>query len=213
MTLLINKPNGLDKALTTSNSTVEGCGVLLGTIHSRTGYSRDLSADCGSWPDQWTKNAAVHNPQIAVVEIGAWDVFDDTVNGHDLTFGSPDWDGYFSRQLAAGIKILTRSGAQVALMGVPCYRPIAAGGLPLLPERGDDSRTRHLNTLLAAAAARSPQRVFMIHPPAAFCNDRRIANDTAYRWDGTHYYKPGAALVFQVITPQLLAIPQAPPHR
>ena len=212
MTLLINKPNGLQNALTLSDSTVEGCGVLLGTIHSETGYSRDLSSDCGSWPQQWTTNAARNKPQIAVVEIGAWDVFDDTLNGQTMKFGSSAWDHYFSSQMAKAIKILTDSGAQVALMGVPCYRPIAAGGLPLLPERGDDSRTRHINTLLAQAAAANPQRVFMIHPPSAFCNNPSIAKNTAYRWDGTHYYIPGAALVFRVITPQLLAIPQPPPH-
>jgi hypothetical protein len=212
MTLLLNKPDGLQNAIITSDSTVEGCGVLLGTIHSRTGYNRDLSADCGSWQSQWADNAAKNNPQIAVVEIGAWDVFDDTIDGTSIKFGSSEWDAYFTKQMAKGIHTLIASGAQVALMGVPCYRPIAAGGLPLLPERGDDDRTRHLNTLLAAAAARSPQRVFMIHPPSAFCKNPTIAKSTAYRWDGTHYYKPGAALVFQVITPQLLAIPQPPPR-
>jgi peptidoglycan/LPS O-acetylase OafA/YrhL len=211
MTLLINKPNGLQNAITTSDSTVEGCGVLLGTIHSRVGYTRDLSSDCGNWPQLWKANAAKNDPQIAVVEIGAWDVFDDTLNGTTMKFGSSPWNTYFSKQLAKGIHILTNSGAQVALMGVPCYRPIAAGGLPLLPERGDDTRTRHINTLLQQAAAQDPQRVFMIHPPAAFCNNQSIATNTAYRWDGTHYYKPGAALVFKVITPQLLAIPQRPP--
>ena len=97
MTLLINKPNGLQNALTLSDSTVEGCGVLLGTIHSQTGYSRDLSSDCGSWPQQWTTNAAKNNPQIAVIEIGAWDVFDDTLNGQTMKFGSPAWDAYFSQ--------------------------------------------------------------------------------------------------------------------
>ena len=213
MTLLINKPNGLQNLITTSDSTVEGCGVMLGTIHSRIGYTRDLSADCGNWPQLWKANAAKNNPQIAVVEIGAWDVFDLTLNGRTMPFGSPAWNAYFSRQLAKGIKILTDSGAQVALMGVPCYRPIAAGGLPLLPERGDDNRTRHVTSLLQHAAAQDPQRVFMIHPPAAFCHNQSIATNTAYRWDGTHYYKPGAALVFKVITPQLLAIPQPPPSQ
>ena len=81
-----------------------------------------------------------------------------------------------------------------------------------MPERGDDTRTRHLNTLLAAAAKQEPQRVFMIRPPAQFCTDPKIASNTAYRWDGTHYYIPGAALMFKVITPQLLKIPQ-PPRR
>ena len=212
MTLLLNKPNGLDGAITTSDSTVEGCGMTTGIIHSRTGYTRDLGADCGNWQSLWQQHVESNKPQIAVIEIGAWDVFDETVHGKKLTFGSPAWDAYFTQQLHKGIGLLRNAGAQVALMGVPCYRPIAAGGLPLLPERGDDSRTRHVTALLRAAAAADPQRVFMIHPPGAFCTNPKIATDVNYRWDGTHYYKPGAALVFQVITPQLLAIPQPPPH-
>lgn len=211
MTLLLNKPNGLDRYLTTSDDTVEGCGMTTGIIHSRTGYTRDLGADCGNWQQVWRQKAQAFHPQIAVIEIGAWDVFDETVNGKNLTFGTPAWDAYWTKTLHTGIRLLLNQGAQVALMGVPCYRPIAAGGLPLLPERGDDSRTSHLNDLLHAALSMDPQRVFMIHPPSAFCNNPKIATDVNYRWDGTHYYKPGAALVFQVITPQLLAIPQPPP--
>jgi peptidoglycan/LPS O-acetylase OafA/YrhL len=211
MTLLLNKPNGLGRYLITSDDTVEGCGMMTGVIHSRVGYTRDLGADCGSWQTQWRANAQRDHPQIAVIEIGAWDVFDITVNGKDLKFGTAAWNAYFTKTLHKGIRLLLHQGAQVAIMGVPCYRPIAAGGLPLLPERGDDSRTRHLNDLLDAAPAMDPQRVFLIHPPAAFCTNPKIATDVNYRWDGTHYYKPGAALVFQVITPQLLAIPQPPP--
>ena len=211
MTLLLNKPNGLGKYLITTDDTIEGCGMTTGIIHSRVGYTRDLGADCGNWASVWRQKADADHPQIAVIEIGAWDVFDETVNGKTLKFGSPAWNAYFTKTLHKGIHVLLDSGAQVAIMGVPCYRPIAAGGLPLLPERGDDSRTRHLNVLLRAALSIDPQRVFMIHPPAAFCDNPKIANDVNYRWDGTHYYKPGAALVFQVITPQLLAIPQPPP--
>ncbi len=210
MTLLLNKPDGLANAITVSDSTVEGCGILLGYIRSSIGFERDLNADCGRWLQIWAAKAATEHPQIAVVEIGAWDVFDDTVNGVTLRFGTPKWDAYFHQQLAQGISILKKAGSQVALMGVPCYRPIAAGGLPLLPERGDDSRTRHLTDLLKQTAAKDPQRVFMISPPSQFCTDPAIATSTAFRWDGVHYYKPGAALTFQVITPQLLAIPQPP---
>ena len=64
-----------------------------------------------------------------------------------------------------------------------------------------------MNTLLRAGGREDPQRVFMIHPPRPSAMTR-ISTDVNYRWDGTHFYKPGAALMFQVITPQLLAIPQ-----
>lgn len=211
-TLLINRPEGLGKYLSITSDYIEGCGYLLGVMTSRTGPPRDLTSDCGNWASIWRQDAAHDHAQVAVIETGAWDVFDLKVNGKDLKFGTPAWDAYHQKQLGQAIRILLHSGAQVALMGVPCYRPVAAGGLPLYAERGDDDRTRHLNALLRAAVAQNPTRVFMIHPPAAFCDNPSIATDLNYRWDGTHYYKPGADLVFRVITPQLLAIPQPPPH-
>ena len=91
-------------------------------------------------------------------------MFNETVDGKNLTFGTPAWDAYFTKTLHTGIRLLMNQGAQVALMGVPCYRPIAAGGLPLLPERGDDSRTRHLNTCFGRAVGGPPASV---HDPPA----------------------------------------------
>jgi len=48
-----------------------------------------------------------------------------------------------------------------------------------------------------------------IRSPSQFCTTPKTAGNTGYRWDGVHFYKPGAALEFRVITPQLLAIPAA----
>jgi hypothetical protein len=64
--------------------------------------------------------------------------------------------------------------------------------------------------LLRAAAAKNPQRVIVVNPPDQFCTNPAIATNTAYRWDGVHYDKLGAALMFQAITPQLLALPRPP---
>jgi hypothetical protein len=210
MTLLLNKPAGLEQYLTLTDDTIEGCGFLGGTTSSVSGQSRNLSSDCGGWPPTWAANVARDKPQIAVIEIGAWDVFDLDVNGTKMPFGSPAWDQYYNSQLNLAIKTLTGAGAQVALLSVPCYQPISAGGLQALPERGDRNRTAHLNTLLTAAAHANPQRVFMVASPTQFCSDPNVVGNTAYRWDGTHFYKPGAALEFQVITPELLKIPQPP---
>ena len=35
---------------------------------------------------------------------------------------------------------------------------------------------------------------------------RRSPSQLSYRWDGVHYYKPGALLYCQAVIPQLLAI-------
>jgi len=41
----------------------------------------------------------------------------------------------------------------------------------------------------------------------AWCEDHAIATDLAYRWDGVHYYRPGAKLVFDTIAPTLATLP------
>jgi hypothetical protein len=137
--------------------------------------------------------------------IGAWDVFDLTTGGRTLTFGTPDWDANFDSALAQGIGAIKASGAHVAISLLPCYRPVHASA-GFWPERGDDDRTRHLNTLLTAAAAADPAHVSTVNPPHQFCDDPKISKSLNYRWDGVHYYKPGALLYCQAVIPQLLAI-------
>ena len=92
-----------------------------------------------------------------------------------------------------------------------CIPRLVIGVWPVWPERGDDSRTRHVNDLLIAYARSTTQTssplgaVLTLQPPPAFCSDPAISKSLAYRWDGTHYYKPGSALSFQSAIPQLLA--------
>ena len=39
--------------------------------------------------------------------------------------------------------------------------------------------------------------------PQQYCTDEAIAKDLGHRWDGVHYYKPGAQLVWDTIVPEL----------
>ena len=206
MTLLLNVTGAVTRQFGFSDGTVEGCGVLEGKISSSQGMRRDLGAECAGWAQKWHDHVAADQAQIGLVMIGAWDVFDVEVDGRQLAFGTPAWDAYFHQQLAKGIRAVRTAGATVALAELPCYRPISAGGLPALPERGDDSRTGHINTLLEQAAADDPHHVVTVKPPRAFCANEKIANDVNYRWDGVHYYIPGASLFMSAVGPQLLAI-------
>ena len=95
--------------------------------------------------------------------------------------------------------------AQVALSLLPCYRPVSRSA-GYWPERGDDPRTRHVNDLLRQEAIKFPQDVHLISPQVQFCTDPTISRSLSYRWDGVHYYKPGAALYFQTVLPQLVKV-------
>jgi peptidoglycan/LPS O-acetylase OafA/YrhL len=202
MTLMVNKPADLGRYATVTDATIEGCGILVGKVVSRSGERRDLASNCSGWRTRWASSATRLKPQIALVIIGAWELFDLTVAEGTLTFGTPEWDAHVSGQLREGMAVLRAAGSTVALALSPCYRPIKASA-GHWPERGDDDRTQHLNALLRAAAAADPGQVSTVDPPGEFCTDPAISTNLKYRWDGVHYFKPGAALYFKAVIPRL----------
>ncbi len=204
MTLVLNKPADLSEYVDAVDVTIAGCGILLGKVESRTGERRNLTANCANWKSAWASRARQYEPALAVIMLGAWDVFDLTLDtGKQLAFGSEEWDLNFSIVLVEAIHTLRSQQTEVAISLLPCYRPIS-GSAGLWPERGDDDRTRHVNELIIASAAAYPSGVLTLEPPAEFCTDPVISTDTSYRWDGVHYYKKGAALYFSAVLPQLL---------
>ncbi len=210
--LAINLPSGIDSAFTISDGSVEGCSVYDdGKVHSaRSGFNRSF-ADCGGWADKWGKAANKNKAQIALVVLGAWDVFDVDVDGQSIRFNTPAADRRFTDNLGLGVAALRAAGSKVALLEVPCMRPtdVKGAGVPALPERGDDARVAHLNQLLRQVAASDPANVSFVSGPTEWCNDPAISSDLGYRWDGVHVYKPGAKLIYESIAPTLLAIPRS----
>ena len=209
--LAINLPSGIESAFTITDGSVEGCSVYEdGNVHSqRAGFNRSF-ADCRGWADKWAKAASKGHAQIALVVLGAWDVFDVEVGGQLIAFNTPAADKRFTDQLGRGIAALRAAGSKVALLEVPCMRPkdVKGAGVPALPERADDARVAHLNQLLQGVAAADPANVSFVSGPPEWCNDPAIATNLGYRWDGVHVYKPGAKLIYETIAPALLAIPR-----
>jgi hypothetical protein len=210
--LAINLPSGINSAFTITDGSVEGCSVYDdGTVRSkRSSFNRSF-ADCGGWADKWGKAASKGHAQVALVVLGAWDVFDVEVAGKLVAFNTPAADRRFTDDLGKGVAALRAAGAKVALLEVACMRPkdVKGAGVPALPERADDARVAHVNQLLRQVAAADPANVSFVSGPTEWCSDQAIATDLGYRWDGVHVYKPGAKLIYETIAPALLAIPRA----
>jgi hypothetical protein len=208
--LVINKPSNIGKTFTITDGSVDGCGVNDSGrfLTARKGVKTSDFARCAGWEGRWAKAATAAHAQVALVVIGAWDVFDLTEASGNTTFGSPAWDERFVDGLRQGIDALAIAGARVALLEVSCMRPVDAKGaaVPALPERGDDGRVGHLNDLLRQAAAAAPDAGTVVPGPPEWCHDPAISENLSYRWDGVHVLKPGARLVFETIAPDLLAI-------
>jgi hypothetical protein len=205
MTLILNQPPDAAGYVRLLDDTTEGCGLLGGRITSSSGARRDLDAECGDPAAKWAARAGREQVDVAVLMIGAWDLFDERVGGTALPFGAPTWDQYFGARLASAVSGLRDAGVpRIDLALLPCYRPVGTGTAQW-PERGDDGRTRHVDALLTAFAGDAANHTALLYPPAGFCSDPVVSVSRAYRWDGVHYYKPGALLYLRTAIPQLLA--------
>ena len=177
-------------------------------VTARDGYNLSFGR-CEGWQDEWADAAVDADADVALVVLGAWDVFDfELDDGTELEFGTSEWDTYVTENLQSGIDALAATGAHVALLEVPCMRPqdVEGAGVPALPERGDDDRVAHLNELWRDVAEDNPDTVTFVEGPDEWCDDEDVSDDVAYRWDGVHVYKPGANLIYTTIAPTLLTL-------
>lgn len=208
--IAINAPGGIEDYFTIIDGSLEGCSVYdSGTaVSARDGFTRSFDG-CDGWADRWVADARRGNAEVALVVIGAWDVFDVEVDGQLLPFGSPANDLRFATGVQQAIDAMAAIGVKTVLLEIPCMRPQdrKGQGTPALPERGDDLRVAHLNALLWQLAAANPMTSTYIAGPPEYCSDEAIATDLGYRWDGVHAYQPGAKLTLEAIAAALLATP------
>jgi peptidoglycan/LPS O-acetylase OafA/YrhL/lysophospholipase L1-like esterase len=209
--LAVNKPSGIEKTFVITNGSIDGCGVYdrgVG-IGGTTGKFRRNFANCKGFETKWAKSAAQAKADVALVVIGAWEVMDLQINSFLFKVNTVPADTIFKTQLQRGIDALRKQNIAVALLEVACMRPVESKGgpVPPLPQRGDDTRTGHLNALMREVAAPENDGVYFVNGPKEWCSDPKVANSLSYRWDGVHVYKPGAKLILESIAPAILQIP------
>ena len=207
--LAINLPDGIEETFSITDGSLDGCSVWdEGRVVSERSFSNNF-AYCNGWVEKWSN--AVDGAELALVVVGAWDVFDVAIeiDGVEtvIPFASAEWDSMFVERLTAGITALVGEGAEVALLEVACMRPqdVDGAGVPALPERAMDDRVAHVNDLLRAFA--DGEDVWFVNGPTQWCDDETISSSLSYRWDGVHVYTPGANLIFETIARELLSIP------
>lgn len=209
--IAVNKPSGIEKTFDITDGSIDGCGVYdrgVG-IGGTSGKFRRNFANCKGFETKWAKSAISSRADVALVIIGAWEVMDLQINSFLFKVNTVPADTMFKTQLQRGIDALRKQNVAVALLEVACMRPVESKGgpVPPLPQRGDDTRTGHLNALMREVAAPENDGVYFVSGPKEWCSDPKVANSLSYRWDGVHVYKPGAKLILESIAPALLQIP------
>ena len=209
--LYVNRPAGIEETFTLTNGSLDGCGVYdrgVGVGGKNDRFRRNF-ANCAGFEEKWATSATNARADVALIVIGAWEVLDLEVGKLRFKVDTIPADTLFVSQLKKGIDALRATRTAVAVLEVPCMRPVDSKGgpVPALKERGDDARTGHLNELIREVVESYPSQVTFVEGPTEWCSNPKVSTSLSYRWDGVHVYKPGAKLIFETIADDLLSIP------
>jgi len=192
--------------LNVATAAILGCGVVRGQNNPIDRPPFGTGAACDTWPDKWTAKAASFQPQLTVVGLGAWEVFDKVVDGKLLKVGSPAWERYVTSELETSRKIASPNGEPYVILNAPCFKSInSISGKPN-PERNDPERVAAVNKVLADFAAKHAKTVHLIDLHGFLCPDGTYVDEiagTKMREDGVHYTREGAAVIWNWLAPQL----------
>ena len=186
-------------------SAVIGCGI------ARSGERRLRSVDvepvpqrCTAWPGYWRQQVRASAPEVAVVQIGPWDVMtrSDPNSGSFVAPGDAAWDDLMRADLLAAVDTLNDEGTFVVWLTTPLPNANLDPTTHFAgPESVDPDRFRRLNDLIAELPTLRPDGVAVVDTAAFFAGR---ADDLRLRPDGSHLADTTAVEAARVIGPQVL---------
>jgi len=168
-----------------------GCGIGRGGEY-RSGNEYGVVPEKCQWGSRWADRIAIGQPNIAVVQIGPWDVGDRRLPGDDTwrALGDPVYDDFLLAEMTAAVDTLSVGGAQVLWLSAP---PVGAGslgdaqeirGVAAIPER-----TTRLNELIGELPTLRPGKVRIVDLAGWL---ETTGEDLRLRPDGVHFSKETA---------------------
>lgn len=188
------------------------CELINGPRREQRGKEVAASDTCVRWELDWTTAIERFEPDVIVLGVGPWEVFDRQVDGQWLSFGSPEYDAVLKGQLDRVVTILAeKSGVPIVLLTTPRFeRPESDENAIEWTEAGRE-RSDHLNEIFRQVAAEHPDTVrlvdlgaYLCPPDAERCTEK--IDGVLIRDDGIHYGEHGAKVVANWLAPRLREI-------
>ena len=144
----------------------------------------------GVWQRQWAGDVTAFDPDVVVVQAGAWDIFDvANADGSVTRPGNASWVEGYTRDVEALLDTLAAKGASVVAIRPPCYgnnEIVGSGPTPAV--RLDRARLDAVDAVWATATAARGADLLDLDP--MLCPGGQ--SDTSIRPDGAHYSTDGA---------------------
>ncbi|MGZ6927334.1 MAG: acyltransferase family protein [Acidimicrobiia bacterium] len=205
-------PRDLDAKLWLHGEARIGCGLFTGSPIAG-GVVGQAQDGCS---DQLRRDAAAvrrWKPDVGILLVGGWEVFDRRLDGRTLQVGTPPMEAAIRNALEQVERTLTARGARFVILTTPCFSPTRRNlGEFGESERSDPTRVEWLNDVWRRYAADHPE-VRLLDLDAHACPGGHYADKihaVTMRTDGVHFTEPGAALMWRWLGPQLLEIATRP---
>jgi len=192
-----------------SSTTIFGCGVGVQQIVVDDVVTQ-RQEQCDTWPDTWRKAVEDVKPDVSVLVVSAWDIYDHEVDGQHLTVGSSAYSDYLLGRLGRAVDTLGAGGRPVVVVNSGCYdqESFSIQGVDLAPDRNNASRAQAVNAVVRRLAALRPGQVSVADLFSLTCRNghySRSLSGTELRSDGVHFTTDGAREVWDWLLPQLRA--------
>jgi peptidoglycan/LPS O-acetylase OafA/YrhL len=184
------------------NQAVLFCELVKGA-HRENGVVLPPSDKCVNWESDWRHDVELFQPDVTVLELGAWEIFDREINGEWIAFGTPEYDAILEPILQKAVDALSSGGAPVIVLTTPRFTRTDGTQEWLI---NDVSRTDHFNALLATLARKNPNTVVLVDLGNYLCpaNDcHKEINGVKMRPDGVHFKDADARVVAAWLAPTM----------
>ena len=186
---------------------VMGCGfihaptILHGHLELGLAGSRgaiDNLVPCATQEQRWAADLAAFNPDVVVVDNGAYEVRDHKIDGRWTHIGEPAFDALLRRTIERDVALLSSRGAKVVLLTAPYYRQVEAPDGSGWPE-DETARVDAYNRMLHQVAAANPGTVVVLDQHRRLDPGNHFATTIdgvqARMSDGIHLTAEGARLL------------------
>ena len=147
-------------------------------------------------------------PDLSVIFLGSWEQFDISIDGHVITFGTPEYAKWLDKYFDTALADLAESSKVVAVMNVPCHRAYEDGINQIPTIVNDQNRIDWLNNYLVDYQRRSATHFQIIDFNSWLCvqGDPMTRDGVKMRSDGLHFTQEGAAIVWKWLGPKFVRV-------